>query len=73
MRKKGHGYHFRGQQKSVFLLKYNGDGSDIKVDNIELCDYQWVDLEELKKIIHPIRRQSLEILLNEYGEKIKTI
>lgn len=65
MSKKGKGYHFRGQQKSVFLLKYNGDGSDIKVDNIELCDYQWVDLEELKKIIHPIRRQSLEILLNE--------
>ena len=63
MSKKGKGYHFRGQQKSVFLLKYNGDGSDIKVDNIELCDYRWVGLEELKKIIHPVRRQSLEILL----------
>lgn len=65
MKKKGKGYHFRGQQKSVFLLKYNGDGSDIKVDKIELCGYRWVDLEELKKIIHPMRRPSLEILLNE--------
>ena len=65
MRKKGRGYHFRGQQKTIFLLKYNGDGSDIKVDNIELCDYRWVDLEELKKIIHPMRRPSLEILLAE--------
>lgn len=65
MKKKGKGYHFRGQQKSVFLLKYNGDGSDIKVDNTELCDYRWVDLEELKKMIHPMRRPSLEILLSE--------
>lgn len=65
MKKKGRGYHFRGQQKTIFLLKYNGDGSDIKVDNMELCDYRWVDLEELKKIIHPVRRPSLEILLAE--------
>lgn len=65
MKKKGRGYHFRGQQKVVFLLKYNGNGSDIKVDNVELCDYRWVDLEELKKMIHPVRRSSLEILLNE--------
>jgi exopolysaccharide biosynthesis WecB/TagA/CpsF family protein len=65
MKKKGRGYHFRGQQKSVFLLKYSGDGNDIKVDGVELCDYRWVDLEELKKIIHPMRRPSLEILLAE--------
>ncbi|HBV58188.1 MAG TPA: hypothetical protein DEB73_02935 [Candidatus Magasanikbacteria bacterium] len=65
MRKKGKGYRFMGQQKTIFLLKYNGDGSDIKVDNIELCDYRWVDLEELKKMIHPMRRSSLEILLAE--------
>ena len=36
-----------GVNKVIFMLKYNG-GSDIKWI-IELCDYQWVDLEELKK------------------------
>ncbi len=65
MRKRGKGYHFRGQQKLVFLLKYKGDGSDIKLDHQELDDYRWVGPEELKKIIHPFRKKSLEILLRE--------
>ncbi len=69
MRKKGKEYHFRGQQKTVFLLKYDGDGSDIKLDKVELCDYRWVNLEELKKMIHPLRRPSLEILLKERYDK----
>lgn len=65
MRKKGRGYHFRGQNKRVFLLRYNGDGSDIKLDNTELDEYRWLDLAELKKMIHPFRRTSLEILERE--------
>ncbi len=68
MRKRGHGYHFRGQQKIVFLLQYEGDGHDVKVDKQELDDYRWVSLAELKQIIHPFRRHSLEILLNEYAK-----
>lgn len=65
MRKKGRGYHFRGQNKRVFLLRYNGDGGDIRLDNTELDEYRWLDLADLKKMLHPFRRNSLEILESE--------
>lgn len=70
MRKRGLGYHFRGQQKQVVLLKYKGDGSDISIDHQELDEYRWVTLEELKQIIHPFRRESLEILIKECKDVI---
>ncbi|HPV70578.1 MAG TPA: WecB/TagA/CpsF family glycosyltransferase [Candidatus Magasanikbacteria bacterium] len=58
-------WKYRGAEKYPFLLQYNGDGADIKLDKQELCDYKWVDLTELKRIIHPSRRESLEILLRD--------
>ena len=61
---------YRGQAKQIFLLQYFGDGSDIKVDKDEFDDYKWVSLEEFKKILHPFRRESLEILLKECGHLI---
>ncbi|KKR49198.1 MAG: Teichoic acid biosynthesis protein [Candidatus Magasanikbacteria bacterium GW2011_GWC2_40_17] len=56
---------YRGVEKYIFLLKYDGDGLEINLDKQELCDYKWVSLEELKRIIHPLRRRSLEILLED--------
>lgn len=56
---------YRGAEKFVFLMKYEGDNSDIKLDQVEQCAYKWVDINELKKIIHPAKRKSLEILLKE--------
>jgi len=61
-----HKYHFRGQNKKIFLLKYDGGESGVKLDPHEFIDYKWVNLEELKRLIHPMRRPSLEILLKEY-------
>lgn len=56
---------YRGQAKQIFLLQYFGDGSDIKVDKNEFDDYRWITLEEYKKILHPFRRESLDIMLKE--------
>lgn len=61
-------FHFRGQNKKIFLLKYEGEENDIKLDTKELIEYKWVNFEELKRLIHPMRRPSLEILLKEYGK-----
>lgn len=63
-----HKFHFRGQNKKIFLLKYEGEENDIKLETKELIEYKWVNLEELKRLIHPMRRPSLEILLKEYGK-----
>lgn len=61
---------YRGAEKYIFLLQYNGNGNDIKLDLHELCDFQWVSLEELKRLLHPMRRKSLEILLKECACKL---
>lgn len=61
---------YRGQTKQIFLLQYFGDGSDIKVDKHEFDDYKWITLEEYKKILHPFRRESLDIMLKECGHLI---
>jgi len=57
---------FKGAKKYIFLLKYDGNDSGIKLDKNELVEYKWVNLEELKLIIHPSRKKSLNILLKEY-------
>ena len=61
---------YRGTEKYIFLLQYNGDGSDIKLEKAELCEYKWINLEELKHTIHPLRRHSLEILLKDCLNKL---
>lgn len=61
---------YRGQTKQIFLLQYYGDDSDIKVDKNEFDDYKWVTLEEFEKMLHPFRRESLEIMLKECGHLI---
>ncbi|MBI5732268.1 MAG: WecB/TagA/CpsF family glycosyltransferase [Candidatus Magasanikbacteria bacterium] len=65
MRKGGHGYHFRGQEKKIFLLRYEGEPQAVKLDQKELEDYQWVSLEEMQKLINPLRLLSLQILMKE--------
>jgi len=64
-------YKYRGAIKSIFLLKFEGSDNEIALDQNELIDYKWVTLEELKNIIHPLRKNSLDILINECLQYIK--
>jgi N-acetylglucosaminyldiphosphoundecaprenol N-acetyl-beta-D-mannosaminyltransferase len=70
MRKKGRGYRFRGQNKQIFLLKHEGNNSDVKLDNKEFSEYKWVNIEEFTRLLHPFRQRSWEILRQEHGDKL---
>lgn len=70
MRKKGRGYHFRGQNKQIFLLRHEGDNSDVKLDNKEFSEYKWVNINEFTRLLHPFRQRSWEILRQEYGDRL---
>lgn len=64
-------YKYRGAIKNIFLLKFEGSDNEITLDKNELIDYKWVTLEELKNIIHPLRKNSLDILINECLQDLK--
>ncbi len=70
MRKKGRGYRFRGQNKQIFLLRHEGNNSDVKLDNKEFSEYKWVSIEEFTRLLHPFRQRSWEILRQEHGDKL---
>ena len=58
-------YGFAGQSVTVFYLRFKGSNDDVKVDNQELTAYQWVSLDKLLSVIHPIRRPLAKIILRD--------
>jgi len=57
---------YRGQQQSLFFLAYNGDGSDISVDEHEICEYRWVPPEKLVESVHEKRRPLARMAIAEW-------
>ncbi len=42
---------FRGQEVHLFFAEFFGEDIEIKLDQNELSEWQWVDTEQLKKLI----------------------
>lgn len=60
---------FKGQLQTIYFLRLKHDQS-VKLEAAEFEDYRWAEIENLKKIIHPIRREMLEIVLAEINQYI---
>ncbi len=43
------GITYRGQEQIQFLIKFYGNKSDIKIDNLEILQFKWVKYENLKE------------------------
>ena len=52
---------YKGQKQSVWIVKFSGNDDEITVDNREFKNYQWANIDEAKKIIHPYRLAVWEI------------
>lgn len=57
---------WRGQEQSIYYLRYTGDGSDLQVDGREHDEYKWVRPEELLDVVQPVRRTMTKIALEGY-------
>lgn len=55
-------YQFRGQSQSIVYFKFFGTDNEIKVDNYELVDYRWVELEHLADFLHSSRLPLVNIM-----------
>lgn len=60
---------YKGQKQTIWYVKYTGDGSDIKVDPAEHSDYKWIEKQDLFDIIHPVRSEVTQLILEEMLQK----
>ncbi len=56
-------YGFSGQTKDIFIARFFGDDNDVKLDNREFVNYQWVAIDELLDKLHPVRKEVGEMVL----------
>ncbi|MHB8871548.1 MAG: WecB/TagA/CpsF family glycosyltransferase [Candidatus Doudnabacteria bacterium] len=61
---------FKGQEQTIFYLKYQGNSSEIKLDGEELTEYKWVKPSEVKNIIHSVRSGMVDIVLEDLKKYI---
>lgn len=59
---------YKGQKQKWFLLKFEGDDSDIniKTTNPEFCEWKWTDISNLTDIIVPFKRKLYEAVAKEF-------
>lgn len=60
----GNRLKFKGQNQIIYFLKYRG-GDTVKVDDSEFDAFKWVPFDKLLETVHPVRKKSVEIILNE--------
>ncbi len=61
-------YHFKGQIQDTVFFKFVGDESEIKLDQMELLQYEWLTPEDVLKRIAPERVFHAEKVLAELAQ-----
>jgi len=59
---------FKGQRQTLFLLKFTGQDSDIKLDQKEHTHWQWVDQDKILEIAAPKRHKLIKIGLEKFKD-----
>jgi len=59
---------FRGQEQHIVYFKFEGANQDVKIDNFEFENYQWVKSQDLNNILHPTRIPVGKIVLQDLKE-----
>jgi putative (di)nucleoside polyphosphate hydrolase len=63
---------WRGQRQWWFLLRFQGEDSDINIETAhpEFARWQWIPSAQLPNLIVPFKRRIYETLVAEFGELI---
>jgi N-acetylglucosaminyldiphosphoundecaprenol N-acetyl-beta-D-mannosaminyltransferase len=66
-------FKYRGQQQTIFFLRFEGRDSEIQIDNEhkEFLDWKWVSISELEGSVHPYRLPLVKIVLAEIDKYIE--
>ncbi|PPR38142.1 MAG: RNA pyrophosphohydrolase [Alphaproteobacteria bacterium MarineAlpha6_Bin4] len=67
---------YLGQKQKWFLMKFKGDEKkdiNLNIHKAEFCDWKWVNIEDLEKIIVPFKKKMYKEIVKEFKNKIKKI
>ncbi|MFA5188328.1 MAG: WecB/TagA/CpsF family glycosyltransferase [Patescibacteria group bacterium] len=59
---------FKGQKQTLFLLKFTGQDTDIKLDLHEHTEWQWIDKNKILEKVSPRRKKLVQIGLDKFKE-----
>lgn len=59
---------YKGQEQSLFILKYTGDKSEIKINTLELKDYKWIKIDDMIIQSDPVHAKAYKLFLDKYYE-----
>ena len=59
-------YDYKGQSQGLYIAEFLGNDNEIKINFWDHKTWQWVDLENVLNIIHPVRRESFKIFLDKF-------
>ena len=63
---------YKGQRQSLYILKFNGEDSEIKLCLWELKDWKWVEIDKLISESDELHEEAYEIFLEKF-RSIKNI
>lgn len=63
-------YGYRGQRQNLLVLKYLGQGNEIKINYYDHRSFEFVNLEDVLSKIAPIRKEAGEIYIKKFKEFI---
>lgn len=59
---------YKGQKQGLFIAKFNGQDSDIKINFWDHRAWRWVDINDLVKSVHPCRQAVTQIFIDKFKE-----
>ena len=69
------GGKYRGQKQKWFLIKFDGDDSQINLEayKAEFSQWRWANLDELCDLIVPFKRKIYQKVISEFLPKIEAL
>ncbi len=60
--------NYRGQRQKWFLIRYDGEDSEINIGtkSPEFCEWRWAELQELPNIIIPFKKRLYQSVIREF-------
>jgi len=63
------GLHKKGQEQTHFILRFNGEDSEIKLQNEELLEYKWISASKLQKYMgYPDQYDNVVKVFEEFNK-----
>ncbi len=57
---------YKGQRQTIFYLRFDPNNDKIAIDEKEIKNYQWADIDKVVATVHPLRRGMTEMAVRGY-------